>query len=173
MIHVYKGDGKGKSTAAFGMCLRAIAAGKRVCIVQFLKNGRSGEARLLAEYPDVTLLSAEGTAKFTRVMDDGDRAAARAMHDEKLAQAARLVEAGECDMLVLDEAAAASRKGLLDDGLLRPLLARAADNRDFELVVTGREPPGYLLEQADYITDMQCERHPAKRGVKARKGVEL
>ena len=173
MIHVYQGDGKGKTTAAFGMALRAVAAGWQVVVVQFLKDGTSGEARMLAGYPNVTLLSAGPAAKFTCVMGEQDRAAARAAHDANLAQAARLAEEGVCDLLVLDEVAAALREGLLDEGPLRPLLARAAGNPAFELVATGRKPPRPLLEQADYVTDMRCGRHPAARGVRAREGVEL
>lgn len=173
MIHVYTGDGKGKTTAAFGMALRMVAAGKRVVAVQFLKDGTSGEARVLSGLPGATVLSAGDAAMFTSAMGEADRARARKRHDAILGEASSLVEAGRCDYLVLDEGAAALSEGLLDEGLVRALLERARGSRTFELALTGRTPPSFVLAAADYVTEMRCLRHPAQKGVMAREGVEL
>lgn len=180
MIHVYHGDGKGKTTAAMGLVLRAAAAGWRVVVVQFLKGRRSGEAAAMDGLPGVTVLRGKSSPKFSFQMDDEERAHAYKAHTENLRQARGLVEEGSCELLVLDEALGALAKGLLDEDEVRELLAcavsdgsdRSEGDGELELVVTGRGLPDFIEEAADYITEMKCVRHPYQRGIKARKGVE-
>lgn len=176
MIHVYQGNGKGKTTAAMGLALRAAAQGFDVVIVQFLKSGESGEARLLAKLPNVSVRAGKGSAKFTFAMDEADRAAARAAHDANLRAALEecaACAAGESEglLVVLDEALDALAKGLLDEGLVREALAFAEGGA--EVVLTGRAAPAFIAEAADYLTDMVCVRHPYQNGTAARKGVEF
>lgn len=186
MIHVYYGDGKGKTTAAMGLALRALAAGMRVCIVQFLKDGTSGEAAALAAMPGVALLSDGATAKFSFQMDESERTASRKLHDENLCEAMRLVREGACDLLVLDEALDAVNAELVDEALLREAVAlgmEGTSRQRLEVVVTGHRrasdgtTPGerffaWLIDRADYVTQMRCEKHPYAAGVAARKGIE-
>lgn len=197
MIHLYYGDGKGKTTAAAGLALRALGAGWRVCFVQFLKDGSSGEAAFLAALPGATVLADTPPVKFTFRMDDAEKAASRREHDANLRRALATVgaapgpggpapEAALPDLdiqedfaagrgpwlLVLDEALDALAAGLLDDGLLRAALAWAAASETCELVVTGHSVPGSVLDAADYVTRMQAERHPYAHGAAARRGVE-
>lgn len=158
MIHVYHGDGKGKTTAAMGLALRMLAAGRRVVVVQFLKDGESGEARLLAEHFGVPVFAGKVSEKFTWSMTSEELAATCELHDGNLASALAEFEGAQEGLLVLDEA----------------LVDRALDMsaRGVEVALTGRAPSRKIVEKADYITEMQCEKHPYEQGICAREGVE-
>ena len=166
MVHLYWGEGKGKTTAAMGLALRALGNGCRVVVVQFLKGADTGEVPLLRQ------LGAEvyrGTAgqKFDLQMTDAENAATRALHKVHL----RAALARPADLLVLDEACAAWELNMVD----RQLLEQAVRERPAgqEIVLTGRKPAPWMEELADYSTEMHCWRHPYEKGVKARKGVEF
>ena len=158
MIHVYHGDGKGKTTAAMGLVLRMLAAGRRVVVVQFLKDGESGEARLLAEHFGVPVFAGKVSDKFTWSMTSEELAATCELHDGNLASALAELEGAQEGLLVLDEA----------------LVDRALDMsaRGVEVALTGRAPSRKIVEKADYITEMRCEKHPYSQGICAREGVE-
>lgn len=167
MLHLYCGNGKGKTTAAMGLALRAAGRGKRVVIAQFLKGADSGERFALAQLPHVTLLPVPDTVKFSfRMTEEERRAEARRYQDllELIRQ-----EAQGCFLLVLDEACAAVNTGLLP---LEDLLA-CLDSLECEVVLTGRDPAPQLVERADYITSMEAVRHPFEQGISARKGIEF
>lgn len=180
MLHAYWGDGKGKTCAAMGLVVRAAAAGWRVVVVQFLKDGSSSEISLLKGLPGVEAVLSDGAlAKFTFRMSDEEKAASRALHDDNLRRAFGLVSvpaggAAACEgsLLVLDEALDALRAGLLDESLLREVLAWAAGADCCEAVVTGHSLPDFVAEAADYLTRFSCECHPYQRGVAARRGIE-
>lgn len=167
MLHLYCGNGKGKTTAAMGLALRAAGRGKRVVIAQFLKGADSGERFALAQLPHVTLLPVPDTVKFSfRMTEEERRAEARRYQDllELIRQ-----EAQGCFLLVLDEACAAVNTGLLP---LEDLLA-CLDSLECEVVLTGRDPAPQLVDRADYITSMEAVRHPFEQGISARKGIEF
>ena len=164
MLHLYWGNGKGKTTAAMGLALRALGHGQRVVIVQFLKDGTSGEIAPLRAAGAVVY--ACPNAKFTWLMDEADKAAAREASARALGQAL----AEPFDLLVLDEACAALKSGILDEALLRRAVAFAKNGR--EVVLTGRDPAPWLQDAADYSTEMRAHRHPYADGVAAREGVE-
>lgn len=180
MLHAYWGDGKGKTCAAMGLVVRAAAAGWRVVVVQFLKDGSSSEISLLKGLPGVEAVLSDGAlAKFTFRMSDEEKAASRALHDDNLRRAFGLVSmpaegAATCEgsLLVLDEGLDALRAGLLDESLLREVMACAAGADRCEVVVTGHSLPDFVAEAADYLTRFSCERHPYQRGVAAREGIE-
>lgn len=164
MLHLYWGNGKGKTTAAMGLALRALGHGRRVVIVQFLKDGTSGEIAPLRAAG--AAVYACPNAKFTWLMDEADKAAAREASARALGQAL----AEPFDLLVLDEACAALKSGILDENLLRRAVAFAKNGR--EVVLTGRDPAPWLQDAADYSTEMRAHRHPYADGVAAREGVE-
>lgn len=164
MLHLYWGNGKGKTTAAMGLVLRALGHGQRVVIVQFLKDGTSGEIAPLRAAG--AAVYACPNAKFTWLMDEADKAAAREASARALGQAL----AEPFDLLVLDEACAALKSGILDEALLRRAVAFAKNGR--EVVLTGRDPAPWLQDAADYSTEMRAHRHPYADGVAAREGVE-
>ncbi len=173
MIHLYCGDGKGKTTAAMGLALRATGHGWPVCVVQFLKDGTSGEAAQLARLPHVTLLACEPGITFSFRMTEGQRAAAKSEHDRNLARATELMRQGKARLVVLDEACAALSAGLVSEESLRQALDTAREvSPEVELALTGRDPAPWLLDEADYVTEMRCLKHPYERGIMAREGVE-
>lgn len=170
MVHIYHGDGKGKTTAAMGQALRALGHGWRVGVVQFLKDGSSGEVRMLASLPRTSVVACSTDGKFTFQMTSDELAAMRTRQEEALARARAKAEAGEFDLLVLDEVLDAVNTGTLAANSLEDAV-RACKPR-CELVLTGRDPAPALLELADYVTEMRCEKHPYQQGVAAREGVE-
>ena len=170
MIHLYCGDGKGKTTAAFGLALRAAGQGRTVVIAQFLKGENSGERRALRDQPQVILLPLPEQVKFLFDMSEEERQAEAERQQTLFLAAWQSVPAeGPC-LLVLDELCAALTTGMLSSEMVLDRLDRCAP--ELEVVMTGREPPDDLLERADYITEMRKLRHPYDRGRGARRGIE-
>jgi len=172
LTHIYFGDGKGKTTAALGLALRASGCGKSVVIVQFLKDWKCGELSSLGLLSGITVLRGKAPGGvFIRDMSDEDKAATRSIHDQNLKKALELQKNGQCDMLILDEAIDAYRLGVLDPELFEELLDSKPES--LELVITGHSPDARLLERADYVTEMVKRKHPYDMGVAARKGIEF
>ena len=166
LVHLYYGEGKGKTTAAMGLALRALGQGMRVVVVQFLKSGTSGELEPLRRL-GAAVHSGKAGAKFTFQMTGEEKAETAAMHDRMLREAL----AEECDLLILDELCAARQTGLLDEALAKRAVLDRPTGR--EIVITGRLPEAWMLEAADYVTEMRCHRHPYEKGIAARKGIEF
>ena len=165
LLHLYYGDGKGKTTAAMGLALRALGSGKRVVIVQFLKGGKSGEIPLL-EQLGAAVYRGKAGQKFVFQMDEAEKAATRALQNKNLTAAL----AAPADLLVLDEAGSAWELDMVDKARLQQaVLHRPAGQ---ECVLTAHAAPQWMLEAADYVTEMQCRRHPYQKGIAARKGIE-
>ena len=164
MLHIYTGEGKGKTTAAMGLALRAIGHGRKVVILQLLKSGTSGELMPLTKL-GATVISGKSGCKFVSAMTPEEKQETRKMHDEHL----RSVIGMTFDLLVLDEACAALKYDLVDPELIRQAISQKSER---EIVLTGRDPAQFLLDAADYITDMVCVRHPYERGISAREGIE-
>jgi len=172
LTHIYFGNGKGKTTAALGLALRAAGCGNHVVVVHFLKDWNSGELSSLKLIPKVTVFNGKSTGGvFVRDMSEDEKAATKAIHDENLKKALELQANGQCDLLVLDEAIDAYQLGVLDAKLFEGLLNNKPES--MELVVTGHKPDEKLLERADYVTEMVKHKHPYDKGVSARRGVEF
>ena len=169
MIHLYYGKGKGKTTAAAGLTVRAAGAGMRVLFAQFFKDGTSSEIGILKSLPGVETVHSAAHFGLWRVMNDEQRheigASYRAMFAEIASRAA------DFDLIVLDEAVSAYGYGALDREAVCGFLKAEGECR--EIVLTGRDPAPELLALADYATEMRKEKHPFDRGITARKGVEL
>ncbi len=172
MIHLYCGDGKGKTTAAMGLALRMAGRGRKVVVAQFLKGADSGERCALARLPQVILLPVPGQVKFSFAMTEKEKQAERVRYTGMLQDILRLCAGPGLGLLVLDEACAGINTGLvaLDQVLSCLDLCR---EQDIEAVLTGRDPHPALLERADYITQFTKQRHPYDQGVSARPGVEF
>jgi len=172
LTHIYFGDGKGKTTAALGLALRAAGCGRNVVIVHFLKDWNCGEFNSIKLIPKVTVFHGKSTGSvFVRDMSEEEKAETKAIQDNNLKKALELQANGQCDLLVLDEAIDAYQLGVLDSALFEGLL----DNKPeaLELVVTGHRPSAELIERADYATEMVKRKHPYDRGVSARRGIEF
>ena len=165
LLHLYWGDGKGKTTAAMGLALRALGSGKRVVIVQFLKGGKSGEIPLL-EQLGAKIYRGKAGQKFVFQMNDAEKAATRELQNANL----RAAQQEPADLLILDEAGSAWELDMVDKELLKTVvLERPAEQ---ECVLTAHGAPDWMLEAADYSTEMKCHRHPYQKGIAAREGIE-
>lgn len=170
LIHLYCGDGKGKTTEAVGLSVRAAGAGKRVLFAQFLKDGSSSELNILRALQNVEVACCEQNFGFFRSMDEQTKAAARLTYSALLEDVMRKSADG-VDLLVLDEAVAACNHGLIEEATLIDFLRRRLET--LEVVLTGRNPSQHLLDAADYVTEMRKCKHPFDRGIAARRGVEF
>ncbi len=170
-LHIYCGDGKGKTTAAMGLAIRAAGAGMRVHIVQLLKGSDTAELSVLRSIPGITLERCDRNYGFVWNMTDSDKADITKCHNSLLGKGYSLVRSGETDMLLIDEFNAAYRHGLLDRAAAEKFLTEKPGTA--ELVITGREPAKIFVDSADYVSEIKCVKHPYQNGVTARRGIEF
>lgn len=172
MIHIYCGDGKGKTTAAIGLAARMAGNGGRVHIAQFLKGSESGEISFLKNVvknnAEITVSRLDRDYGFYKNMTESEKAEITNCHNAVLQDALSMLDS--LDMLVLDEIFAALNYGLADMGTVKRIMEGCGET---ELVLTGREPGKYFLGAADYISEIKKIKHPFDMGVKARKGIEF
>ena len=166
-VHLYTGDGKGKTTAAFGLVLRAAGHGLTSYVGQFMKGQRYGEVEALAENPLVTVEQYGDPVCFRR---EEVTAAHVAMAEKGLERAAGAMRSGRYDLVVLDELNVALWFGLLKTDAVLALLADKPES--LEMVLTGRRAPEELVAAADLVTEMREMRHYYTQGVLARDGIE-
>lgn len=166
-VQVYTGKGKGKTTAALGLALRAAGAGLKVYIAQFMKKGEYSEIRALQRLSDRITVDQFGTGRFIRGRPGAqDLEAAQ----KGLSAVHEALESGDWDVVILEEANVAYDSGLLsEEELLSVIEAKPAG---VELVFTGRGGAPAVLELADLITEMNPVRHYFEQGVAARTGIE-
>ena len=158
MLHIYTGEGKGKTTAAVGLAVRAAGAGMRVLFIQFLKDCTSSEISQLDKLGIIT--ACFGTGRFVMKVEQRDKELAR--------KGIALASSIDSDLLILDEALAALKLGLIKLNDIKGLIERQG-----ELVITGRDAPRKLIELADYVSEIKKVKHPFDKGIKARKGIEF
>lgn len=170
LVHLYCGDGKGKTTAAVGLAVRHSGRGGKVVFAQFLKDGTSGECRVLAKL-GVTVLAANPVGKFSFRMTEEERAETAAALGRTFDAATGFAVRERATLLVLDEVCAAVNCGFLPEKTLTEFLESRPDS--LEVVLTGRDPSENLQVHADYITEMKKRRHPFDEGVAAREGIEF
>ena len=167
-VQLYTGNGKGKTSAAFGLALRAIGRGLKVYIIQFIKGGfDSGEWYIVDKLPNLTLKTF-GRGKFITKKPPPEEDVKLA--EEALRLAENVVKSGEYDVVILDEVNVALSLGLIS--LERVLELVRNKPKHVELVLTGRYAPDELIEAADLVTEMREIKHPFNRGVQAREGIE-
>ena len=171
LLIVHTGAGKGKSTAAFGMVFRHIGHGLPVGVVQFIKSASrdTGEARLLARFPDLVSLHVMGEGFTWETQDRArDIAAARAAWE----RAKLLIRDAQHRLVLLDELNIVLRYDYLP---LDEVLAFLRDEKPAgkHVIVTGRNAAPALIEMADLVTEMTLVKHPFRQGVKAQKGIEF
>ena len=166
LIHIYCGDGKGKTTAAIGLAVRAAGHGLRVVIVQFLKSSPTGELAVLGRLPEVTVIRSQEQLGFTFRMNEEQKRHAAVIQQQLLAREAMQ----RADLLILDEVMAAINAGMIESKEVAALLREKP--QELEVVLTGRNPPEELLQLADYVSEIKKVRHPFDRGIAARDGIE-
>jgi len=170
-IHIYCGDGKGKSTAALGLAVRAAGSGKKVILAQFLKDGSSSELQILKEIPQIQFFCCKKNFGFFWNMDEEGRAEAGEAYSQLFEQVTEKAVREEAFLLVLDEFVAAYKHGLVNREKALHFLRNKPEQ--LEVVLTGRDPDTELLELADYVSEIQKRKHPFDQGIPARKGIEM
>ena len=180
LVHVYTGDGKGKTTSSLGLALRAIGNNLRVHMIQFLKSGYTGELysskklgfeieqfgvdalkerqKHLQEFADKT-----GAFVFQPDIQEKDAAMQGWEHAKKV------IKGNEYDVVILDEINCVLEKGLIP---LNEVLEIVKNHGKVELILTGRDAPKELMEAADYVSVINRVKHPWQKGIVARKGIE-
>lgn len=171
LIHVYCGDGKGKTTAAIGLAVRGAGSGMKVVLLQFLKGRPVSELAGLAMIPGIKVIRNCKDFGFYNTMTEQEKESITLLHNENLQTALDLVAKDKCDMLILDEIAAAYHYGLVDRAAVENLLRNKKP--ELELVLTGRNPDPLFLEKADYVSEIKKIKHPYDQNIGARKGIEL
>lgn len=168
MLHIYTGSGKGKTTAAVGLAVRAAGAGMRVLFCQFLKAGNTSEAPML-ERLGIRLMHVPEMECFTFAMDPQQKQRCCQAHHALLEAIEQELAGGDYQLVVLDEILDAVNTGMLEQERVTALVRRS---HAIEVVLTGRSPAQELMDAADYISQITEIRHPYRKGVKARKGIE-
>lgn len=168
MIHLYTGEGKGKTTAAIGLAVRAAGSGMPVIFAQFMKGTDTGELHSLENLQNIRVMRSAQDFGFYSSMSDEDKRKLTEIHNHILDDILEAVKSHQSFLVVLDEITYPVKWGLVDVEKLKQILAFD----EAELVCTGRDATPFLQEAADYITEMRCVRHPFEKGVAARRGVE-
>lgn len=172
LIHIYCGDGKGKTTAAMGLAIRAAGREKKVFITQFLKSGKSGELVSLDKLKEnITFLPGKPVNKFVWNMNDEEKAEAKKEHTLRFREIIDEIKREQYDLLILDELIGTINNGFVDLNEVIEFLK--SKPKTLEVVMTGRKPDEKLIEVSNYVTEMKCIKHPFEEGIPSRIGIEL
>ena len=171
LIQVYTGDGKGKTTAAFGQAVRAAGRGFNVAIVQFFKARKTGELTTLANVENIHISLATTNTKFTWEMNQEELDAL----DKEIADGFKMIHemmvSGKYDILIVDEFNHVLNRGHVSQEQMEAFLKDKPDT--MELILTGRNAPDWMIEKADLVTEMRYIKHPmVDAGLNARRGIE-
>jgi cob(I)alamin adenosyltransferase len=168
LLAVFTGDGKGKTTAALGLSLRALGHGQKVCFIQFLKGAwKSGEAKFSASFPELLDFHVLGRG-FTWKSDDLDRD--RQVARDAWTFAVSKINEKIYDLIVLDELTYLIHYNMIPKEEILDILARKPAT--LHLIITGRYAPDILTQMADLVTEMKAVKHPYTSGIKAQKGFD-
>ena len=170
LIHIYCGDGKGKTSAATGLAVRAAGCGEKVLFARFLKNEESGELEILDRIPEIHVIHLERSFGFYRTLTEEEQAEVRQMYEALWQDIVRRAETDVYDVLVMDEFMAAYNYGLIGHDAAFAFLREKPER--LEVVLTGRDPDEDLVELADYVSEIRKVKHPFDRGIRARRGIE-
>lgn len=170
LVHLYFGDGKGKTTSAVGLGVRACGRDKRILLVQFLKGNDSGEILVLERIAGFKILKGEPVKKFIPFMNEEEKAETFQNQKCLFRSAAEEAGSGHYDLVVLDEIVDIVNLGIITLSDLKDFL----DNKPLhsEVVMTGHNPREEIFEFCDYITEMKKIKHPYDKGIRGRIGIE-
>jgi len=166
-IQVYTGNGKGKTTAALGLAIRAAGAGLKVFIAQFIKMGEYSEIKALKRFNDLITVEQFGTGRFIKGKPSASDIESARKGVEKIKAAFSL---GHHHVVIMEEANVAAKLGVLSVEDILEIMDRKP--KDVELVITGRGADFRIIEKADLVTEMKEIKHYFHKGVKARIGIE-
>ncbi|MDO4453134.1 MAG: cob(I)yrinic acid a,c-diamide adenosyltransferase [Eubacteriales bacterium] len=170
LIHIYYGNGKGKTTTGMGLITRAAGYGYKVLLYQFMKNNKTSERNILEHVPNITIENGREQVKFSFQMTAEEKAEARTFYGEEFKRITEKAERDEYDVLFMDEAIYAVSAGLLDEELVLKFLREKKE--DLEVILTGNTPSENMIQLADYVSEIRMVKHPYQKGQKARAGIE-
>lgn len=170
LLQVYTGDGKGKTTAAFGLAFRAYGRGFKVAVVQFMKTWITGEVQLAETLENFHIKRIDTSPKFTWEMNEAELEELRLEIRKGFEYVRNLVKENKYDLLVLDEINHIIIKEFVSKEEILEFIDSKPDT--LEIVMTGRNAPDWLMEKADLVTEMKCIKHPFEKGIPARVGIE-
>lgn len=170
LIHIYEGDGKGKTTAAVGLSIRCAGNGGKVLFTQFLKDNQSSEIKILNSIPQIEFIPSSEYFGFYSRMTEETKIRAKEVYNNLLASVIQKASKEDYQMLVLDEIIATYNYKLIDVNLILDFLKNKPDH--LEIVMTGRNPADELLDLADYVSKIVKIKHPYDKNVPARAGIE-
>ncbi len=169
LLHIYCGDGKGKTTASIGLAVRAAGNNMKVLFVQFFKDGTSCEFNSLKNIPQITCMHAPKCFGLFKNMSEEEKKESKLMYSSMLESAFENYE--KYDLIVLDESISACNHKMIDEDRLLALIHKAIGTT--EIVLTGRKPSEKLIEAADYVSEVHKIKHPFDTGITARVGIEF
>ena len=164
LIHIYCGDGKGKTSAAIGLAVRAAGNGMKVLFTRFLKTEDSGELKILDQISEIEVIHLKKSFGFYKTLSEQGKKEMSEMYFRLWKEILVKARKEEYDVLVMDEFMAAYNYGLIPNEDAITFLK--------EIVLTGRNPDERLIELADYVSEIKKRKHPFDRGIYARKGIE-
>lgn len=171
LVHVYTGNGKGKTTAAIGQGVRSAGRGLKVYMVQFLKSEDTGELHSCKKLgKNFRIFRFEQKRGFFWTLNEDEKKDLKAEVQQAFGFAEQLLLERQCDVLILDEIMGAICNQLVDEQQVCELIKNKPDN--MELILTGRNAPESIIMLADYVSDIQSVKHPIDKGIAAREGIE-
>ncbi len=172
LVHVYTGDGKGKTTAAIGLGLRAWGRGKKVLLIQFLKSGSSGELMSIDKLDEnFKYFRTKKVDGFFWNMNDEEKALLKQSEQKALDYAIENAKSEQWDLIILDEIMGSLKNNLVNLKEVEQLINEKP--KALELVLTGRDVPKEIFDLANYVTEMKGLKHPYEEGINAREGIEF
>jgi len=170
LIHIYCGNGKGKTTACIGLALRCAGRGNKVLLVQFLKSRTTGELTSLQYVPNIEVMRGKAIMKFTFQMTEEEKKQVLLEHEKLFENVIKKCSDEKIDLLILDEVIGACNTGVFNAASLLEFLKNKPVS--MEVVLSGRDPQAELVELADYVSEIKKIKHPYDKGIPARTGIE-
>lgn len=171
LIQIYTGEGKGKTTAALGLCFRAAGWGIRSAFIQFMKNQDTGELHSAGKLKDLILFEQYGSSSFLKNINSPQYREHLYSASTGLARAEELLKENRFSIIVLDEILTLPQFKLAPESRILELITMKPDT--VELVLTGRGATENLIQHADLVTEMKDIKHYFSKGIIARKGIEF
>ena len=171
LVHIYTGDGKGKTTAAIGQGVRSFGGGLKVLMVQFLKGDDTGELHSFERLGEgFTLKRFAALNNFYKFLPEGDKLKAKEDATEGLRYIKAAMEQNQYDLIIMDEIMAT----ITNEMVMLEEVIELVKNKpvNLEMIMTGRNAPEELMVLANYVTEMKLIKHPFQQGIYARKGIE-
>lgn len=169
-IHIYCGDGKGKTTAATGLAIRGAGNSMKVIFTQFLKDGTSNELKILKTIPNIEVLVCTKHLGFSWNMDDETKEAAKEEYTKLFESAINAAIQNSVDMIVFDEIMSAISCGFVSEDKVLKFLNKKPER--LEVILTGRNPSKDIVDKADYVSEIRKVKHPFDKGINSRAGIE-